>query len=835
MAGILACFLLIFSHPAPPSEIQSESERPKEAESKTPPVSVSQYPRKQTNSFIQVVDENGLAVSDARVILINKDSGESVECTSDYAGFCHFLARRPGPFHLRVEKEGFYVFASQDLTAAQLRNLEVTLNHTQEFSEKVDVVSSQHGLSSQKTASTETLDREEILNLPYPTTRDFRNALPLMPGVLQDASGQIHIDGSETSQVVDQLDGFNITHPGDRKLTLRISTDALRSVEVLSGRYSAEYGKGSGGVVDLETGMGDDRFRFSATNFFPALQTHGGLSIGSWTPRATFSGPLAKGRAWFFDAADAEYRLRNLTELPPETNRSRSWRGSNLAKVQLNWTPTHVLTASMLVNRRNADYPELSRFRPRETTTRQRSDAYLLTAREQFFFQNQALLEAGFGIYTAKSSEDPLGDAPYTNQVGQYSGNYYRSLDTQTRRTQGLVRFTLPPILRYGRHILRLGADLDGLSYRQNNVRGPIRFLRADGTLSREVGFTATHPRRVTNLETGAFVEDRWSLTDQLRIETGVRLDRDRIVRNLLVSPRLASSYMLDGGRTKISAGVGVFYDATPLDLLTGAEAGERIDRFYGPNGQTVEKIARTSFRADRESLRAPRFLNWSAEIQRRLSNSILVSASWTQKRGRNGFVQERADPAPFQGGPVVLENRRRDRYRALELTFRRSVASSSELFAVFTHSSARSSAVVDFDIDNPVFGPQGAGPLPWDAPNRLQLWGWHPLPVLRNFLAVYALDWHTGFPFSYVNDRQELVGPLNSHRFPAYFSLSVHLERRIKVLGYQWALRAGVNNLTDRRNATYIDNNIDSPQFLALGGVQGRAFTGRIRLVGHK
>lgn len=787
------------------------------------------------NSFIRIVDENGLAVAEARVVLTDTISGRTAECTSDYAGACEFSTQSPGPFRLRVEKEGFYVFESEDVTASQLTNLEVTLNHTQEFSEKVDVVSSQRGLSPQTTSSTENLDREEILNLPYPTTRDFRNALPLMPGVLQDATGQIHVDGSETSEVVDQLDGFNITHPGDRKLTLRISTDALRSIEVLSGRYSAEYGKGSGGVVDLETGMGDDRFRFSATNFFPSLQTHGGLSIGSWTPRATFSGPLSKGRAWFFDAADGEYRLRNLTELPAGSNRSRSWRGSNLAKVQLNWTPTHVLTASMLVNRRNADYPELSRFRPQGTTTKQRSDAYLVTVREQFFFQNQALLEAGFATYTSNSTEDPLGDAPYTDQVGQYSGNYYRTLNTRARRTQGLVRFTLPPLAWHGRHIFRLGADVDALRYRQNNVRNPIRILREDGTLSREVSFTRTPAQKETNLETSVFVEDRWSVTDRFRIETGCRFDRDDIVRDALISPRFASSYLLDDGRTKVSAGVGIFYDATPLDLLTGAQAGERIDRFYGPDGQTVEKVAQTFFQVNRDSLRAPRFLNWSAEVQRQLSSSILVSASWMQKQGHRGFVQERVTPNPLEGGPVVLENSRRDRYRALELTFRRSIGSSSELFAAFTRSSARSNAVVNFDIDNPVFGLQDAGPLPWDSPNRLQVWGWRPLPKFRSFLMAYAMEWRTGYPFSYVNDRQELVGSPDSHRFPAYFSLSVHLERRFNVLGYQWALRAGVNNLTDRPNGTYIDNNLDSPDFLALGGVQGRVVTGRIRFLGHK
>ncbi|MFZ0429390.1 MAG: TonB-dependent receptor [Acidobacteriota bacterium] len=834
MAGILACFLLFALYSVPSSNTRAGLGR-----LAGPPVQASPVTSQQSRSapevaFIRIVDENGLAVSGAQVALTNR-SGGTAGCTSDYAGICGFSNPGTGPFSLKVEKQGFYVFEASELTERQLENLEVTLNHTQEFSERVDVVSSRRGLNPQRTTATETLDREEIVNLPYPSTRDFRNALPLLPGVLQDATGQLHVDGSETSEVVDQLDGFNITHPGDRTLTLRLSTDALRSMEVLSGRYSAEHGKGSGGVVDLETGMGDDHFRFSATNFFPSLETQGGLSLGSWTPRATFSGPLSKGKAWFFDAADAEYRLRNVTELPSPDNQSRLWRGSNLAKVQFNWSPTRVLTASALVNRQHSDYPELSRFRPLETTTRRRSDASLLTVRQQFFLQNQAVLEGGFGVYTSNSLEDPLGDAPYTILASGYSGNYYRSLDTLARRTQGLLRLTLPPITWHGRHVFRMGTDVDRLTYRFDSSRRSIRILREDGTLSREVRFSATQPQTEHNLETSAFLEDRWSVRDQLYIEAGIRLDRDDVVRRTLLSPRLASSYLWSGGRTKLSAGVGVFYDATPLDLLTAAQTGERTDRFYGPDGQTLEKVAVTSFQVDRGTLQAPRFINWSAEIERQLSPFTFVGVSWMQRRGRHIFVQERLSPDPSQGGPVVLENKRQDRYRALKLTLHRSLPGSSELFAAFTRSSARSNAVVNFDIDNPVFGPQGAGPLAWDSPNRLQCWGWRPLPRFRGFLLAYALEWRTGFPFSYVDEQQDLVGPPNAHRFPAYFSVSVHLEKRVKVFGYQWALRAGVNNLTDRANGTYIDNNIDSPDFLALGGVQGRSFTGRIRFLGHK
>src|ERR1043166_572885 len=104
-----------------------------------------------------------------------------------------------------------------------------------------------------------------------------------------------------------------------------------------------------------------------------------------------------------------------------------------------------------------------------------------------------------------------------------------------------------------------------------------------------------------------------------------------------------------------------------------------------------------------------------------------------------------------------------------------------------------------------------------------------------KKFDFVYSLDWRTGFPFSVVNQQQQLVGALNSRRFPDYFTLNTHLERRFTLFSYILALRAGFNNVTNRQNPTVVNNNLDSPQFLTFGGTEHRVFTGRIRFIGRK
>jgi hypothetical protein len=94
----------------------------------------------------------------------------------------------------------------------------------------------------------------------------------------------------------------------------------------------------------------------------------------------------------------------------------------------------------------------------------------------------------------------------------------------------------------------------------------------------------------------------------------------------------------------------------------------------------------------------------------------------------------------------------------------------------------------------------------------------------------AYLLDWRTGFPFSVQDETGHVSGQPNSFRFPNYFELNVHIERRMYLWNHWWAFRLGINNLTDHSNPNLVNNVTSSPQFLSFYGGQSRAFTFRIR-----
>ena len=796
---------------------------------------LTQEPKRRFS--LTVLDENLVAVGAARVLFLHRDTQAVFKGETDYAGRCEIAGLQPGVYQLRVEKEGFYAALTNDVQVDEAGTLEVTLHHVQEFSEVMDVVSSPPAIDRTRTAATDGLTGQEILTIPYPTSRDVRNALPFIPGVVQDSGGQLHVNGSATNEILNQMDGFNISHPVNGALDLRLSADAVRSAEVQGSRYSAEYGKGSGGVLSLTTAMGDDRYRFSATNFVPSFQNRKGLHLDNWTPRATLSGPIRKKRAWFFDAGDAEYNLDIIEELPAGADRNSSWRFSNLAKTQVNLSQSSILSASLLVNRFHSDHTALSRFTPLETTFGLTESAYLLTLKDQSYLKNGILLEVGLGINRFRTEEQPIGVLPYDIRPGGVSGSFFRTAESRAVRTQFIANAIFPGFEWRGRHEFKAGVDADRITYDQFSARRPISIFREDGTLSRRILFADGPGFRRQNVEVSGFAQDRWSISDRLLLEFGLRSDWDEIVRQVSLSPRSALTYLMTAdGHTKLSVGVGVVHDGSSLDFVTRPLAGRRVDFVYVEDGRTLAfPPVNTTFVVNERDLKSPRFLNWSLGIERKLPASVYLRAEFVQKRGSHGFafVNVGANAPDEPVGLFELRNNRRDRYDALEISVRKAYKESYSLFAAYTRSAARSNSVIDFTLDSPILSQQVGGKMPWDSPNRLIAWG--STPLIRHFDMAWSMEWRDGFPFSLFNSEQQIVGSPNSRRLPFVFLLNAHVERRVRLFGYRWALRGGFNNLTNRENPTGVDSNIASPQFLTLGGVQHRTFIGRVRFLGSK
>ena len=810
---------------------------------------------------IAVTDENGVAVPAARVFL-QLPSLPSVRCETNFDGRCSFPGLTPGQYQLRVEKEGFYATVQPVVQIAPNSTIEVAMSHQQEVREVVDVHESPPAIDPAQIAAQETISGLDVINLVYPGTHDFRNVLNFIPGVVQDQFGQPHVAGAQTYQTVTLLDGFNVTQPANGQLLVRVSTDAFRSIQVEPSREPAEAGKGSGGLLSLNTGIGDDHFRFAATDFLPSLQNKHGWRFDQFLPRFTFSGPVEKGKIWFYNAFDGEYDNLVYVALPVSADNDHIWRLGNLTKLQTNITSRNIFTGSFLANYLHDQYAFLSPQSPQLSNPKDVETAYVGSAKDQHYFAGGQLLETGFAFDEYSAELNPYGSLPYFLNPTTAGGSYYLDDDTHAHRWQAISNLFLPPRQWHGRHDFKVGVDLDRISYDALFIRQPISFLSGNNTLtSADLCFTAPQnsqfpctrystfspaPRHEQyNAEVSAYAEDRWLFTDRLLVAPGIRLDWDEIVRRAVLSPRLAGTYVLDSsGNTKLSAGVGLVYDATPIFLIARPYAGTRQDIFYSiPNPNcpancvTTTGPVTTSFTVNSSTLQAPRFLNWSLALEKKLPAAIYMKAEFLDRRGTDGFVYNTLNNAT--GGDYFLQNTREDHYHALQISLRHNFREAYMLMGSYTRSSAHSSQALDFNVDSPILSPQQPGPYPWDTPNRFLSWGYFPLfrlPIIHQLEVAYSLEARTGFPYNLLTDQQQLIGSPGAQRFPDYFSLNLQLEKRFHLFGYYLALRGGFDNINGRCNPFVVDNVIDpthpQPTFTAC---EGRAFTSRIRLLGRK
>ncbi len=785
----------------------------------------------------RIVDESGLVISGAKVTLSGGPISGNLIATSTAAGLFHLAQVPPGRYQLKVEKPGFYAFVSANLDiSAESVPIEVVLNHSQEYEETVNVVYSAPVIDRQEAAAQTTLTSEEILDLPSSTGHDVRKALPMVPGIVRDRAGRYHLNGGGDDQAFYSLDGFNITGPVSGTLDNRISVDAVRFINVSTSRYSAEFGKGSAGVLAMETARGDDKFRVSATNFVPSVAIHEGPVLKSWNPRASFSGPIVKGRAWYYNALDLQYDLNIVDELPANANRNRNWYGSNLSRLQVNLTRRNILTLGLLFNFRNSLNLGLSPLDPVETTRNRHERFYFFNVKDQAYLSSGWVLEGGFAVNQVNTREIPQGDQIYRITPRGRTGNYFQRSQGRAERIEVLANALTPQWTWYGRHSLKLGVVGDVIHYHQDSNRRSYEVWRQSGSRSRLVEFLGNPTFSRDSSEVSGFIQDRWFPAESLLVEAGIRFDWDQVMRKTLKSPRLALTWGPPGpSESKFSAGIGVYHDPINMDLLTRDLDQQRVDTFFAGDGTTIRSgPVLSKFMVNDRGLRPPVYVNWSLGWERKLPWEFYLRANYIWKHGRQGWSYDLLPGVDPAVNVYQLEGIRRDRNSYVELTLTRRFKGKYDWLLSYARSSARSSAVVDFSLDNPMLGRQGSGPLDWDNPNRMISWAAFPAPHFPKYLLSYFVEWHTGFPYSVVNESEQLVGEPNTRRFPEYFSLNLYAERRFRFWRSEWAFRIGASNVLGRQNPTVVTNNIDAPDFGRFSGTQGRLFLGRIRFLGR-
>jgi hypothetical protein len=777
---------------------------------------------------ITVTDQNGQPLPMVIVIAQQENKVVAQERTTP-SGNAVLRQLAPGTYKVLVEKQGFYTTAvpKLEIGAGQPVPIEVKLQPVREYKEEIEVTAQPSPIDPQETSSAQAITASDISSIPYPTTRDYRGVLAYIPGVVGDR-GQIHIAGASTQEIQDYLDGFEVSQPASGALSVRLNPDSLRKIDVRSSRYSAQFGKGSGGLVDLQVQDGDNHFRVNATDFVPTFQIVKGIHLNSWTPRAYFSGPLVRDKLWFDISHEGETDNNIIKELPEGADTNHLWRTADLGRLRMNLTPGNVLTASTVLNVQDSQNSGISAFDPVSVSLHNHNYLYLLGLKDQITIARDTLLEFGGAFHRNKASSLPQGDLPYILAPGGRSGNYFVRNENISTRTQGFANLYLRPWKLAGTHQFTVGGRADRVLYHAQINRGTVDFVDGTGAVTRQLTFANTPGFSLSTVESSAYIQDRWAPMQRVIIEPGGRWDRDTYLGRNYFSPRIAGTVLISSAsETKFSAGIGIYYDRSNLALASNGAQGTRTDEFFSP----LATLFPASFTVDPKLLTLPRYNNWSAAVERRLPGKVYARLEYLSRHGAHGW-----DFASQPGNNFLLLSDKKDRYDAAQVTLRKELKRGYPTVISYTRSRATSNQTVDFAIDALLVGNQAGGALPWDSPNQVVSWGSYPLPwKLKKFDLAWSSIWRSGFTFVTIDQFGQIVSGPGLFRYPDFFTLNVTVERKFAFHGYRWAARIGIDDVTNRENPTVVDNNVNSPSFLSFFGTDHRTLNGRIRFLGKK
>jgi len=420
----------------------------------------------------RIVDENGQPVAGAQVRL-EHTPGQIVTAVSDDTGYFSLLNLPAGEYTVHIEKPGFFVLENQKITLApDSTEFAFTLNHYEEVRAQVDVTVTQNRIDPTETQSTENLSETEIRDIPVSSSHDLTQSLVAMPQVVKDNSDLLHIAGSRNTTAQYLIDGVEVNDPATNGLSSRMIVDAVRTAEIQTGRFGAEYAHPGGAVLNYETREGDDRWRFNAVDFIPGINVQQGVQLGNFYPRVLVSGPIVPGTLWFSQSFDVLHTLAVMKDIPKgQPNQVQQWGGDSWSRLLWKQSENNSLRVSFLANVEEDTDLGLDALHPQSATTDQTTRRLFGFVKQQSYW-HKTLFEFGVGVERTYLDFTPQGSTPYLLYVDGAAGNYFQKQTQDANRYQLFMDAIRTSLHWHGTHTISSGANLSSVDLTQTTTRG---------------------------------------------------------------------------------------------------------------------------------------------------------------------------------------------------------------------------------------------------------------------------------------------------------------------------------------------------------------------------
>jgi Carboxypeptidase regulatory-like domain/TonB-dependent Receptor Plug Domain len=772
---------------------------------------------------------------------------QPVGTITDSEGRYEFTKLPRDKYVLRVNQQGFKPFAQSILLRANETSVLDVVLTLDTVVEKVEVREQTTPVSSESSSPASTVDNAQLETLPL-AQQKFRDALPLVPGVIRGLDGKLAVRGTSENQGMLEVDSAKTVDPVTGSFSIPVPIDAIQTVTVDKAPFSAENGGFSGGLTRIETIPPPSDWFYKVKDFNVSLRGKNDHFVGvsQATPRVSFGGPISRSKVNFSEVFEYDIRRDPVRGLVWPHNEIKTQGFNSFTRIQAILSPQHLLSADINVFPMRTQFANISALVPQIASSDYNQKGVSAGISDLHSFDSGALLKIAFRYTRFDSNAHGQGSADMLINPEGWGGNFFDSWNRTGSQFEAYPTFQLAPKKWLGRHELKIGADVTHRSYAGNSLSHPVRLLRQDGTLAEEINFTNNGPLSASSTDVEEFIQDQWTCTEHLAISLGGRLTSETEGRAAAFAPRVGVAYSPGKSqKTIFRAGVGLFYDHVSLLEASFAHNPARtvsvFDAMGNPVGTPIlysnayvgNGAAPVSSRVRSAPNSSPRSFVGNIEIDRQLWSTATLRVSWLYSQTRSLFIVNPVPDAFGNDGLLGLFNTGTANYHEFEATLHFRPVRHADLNISYVWSRTRGDlntvSNIFLPFEQPVIRPNVAGILPSDVPNRVVSWGMFHLPWSLTMSPI--IDVHTGFPYSNVDVLQNYTGLPNGQRFPTFFSLDAqvyrdfHLHLPFTEHGSRHKVRVGLYsiNLTNHGNFHDVYNNDASPFFSKFTGFQRR------------
>src|SRR5579859_2767138 len=269
-----------------------------------------------------VIDQTDRAVANAEVTITNLGTNFRRVLHTDDEGRFRGLLLPLGTYRITVKAPNFGTLVRDglDLKIGQTISLPLALNVSQ-VQQEVSVTAEAPIIETGRVEGSTYLDQQSVRDLPN-NGRNFLSLVPLTPGVsiVQGPDGdEISINGQKGINNNVSIDGADNNNPffgeqrGGQRPAFTVSLDAIKEFQVVSDSAPPEFGRSSGGFINVVTKSGTNDLHGTMHEYqkWTGLTSRlsDGTRLSGFTQEqfgGTFGGAIKKDKLFYFLAYDQQ-------------------------------------------------------------------------------------------------------------------------------------------------------------------------------------------------------------------------------------------------------------------------------------------------------------------------------------------------------------------------------------------------------------------------------------------------------------------------------------------------------------------------------------------------